>query len=344
MLDRRGFLGAAAVGATSLLAACSTGSSSSKSTTITQGGSGGAGFPVTIKHAFGSTTIKSAPKRVVTAGWSDVDTAAALGVVPVAAPAIVWGGNAAKSTDWFDAKVKELGGKAPERYSDTAGIPADKIASYQPDLILATNSGLSKAQYDQLSKIAPVVAYPNLQYGTPWETSTTMIAQALGKVSEGQKLIDDTKKQISDAVAKYPALKGKTASWLYFTPTSLNQVGIYTPIDARPHMLSEFGTPDGPSVAALTKASKSFFVELSSEKATQIDSDVVIFDQTTSGDTDKIKGDALLGKIPALKDGAYVALDDKVASAAMSTPTVLSIPVALEKFLPKLADAAKKAK
>ena len=42
-----------------------------------------AAFPVTIEHAFGSTTIPAAPQRVVTIGFNEADFALALGVVPV---------------------------------------------------------------------------------------------------------------------------------------------------------------------------------------------------------------------------------------------------------------------
>lgn len=343
MINRRGFLSVASLASVGVLAACSTGSSDSSSANESSG-SAGAGFPVDIKHAFGTTTIKSTPKRIVCVGWGEADVVAALGIAPVAAPAIVWGGNSAKSTDWFDAQIKKIGGKAPERFSDTDGTPVDKIAEYQPDLIIGTNSGLTKDLYTKLSKIAPVVAYKKIAYGTTWEDSTTMIATALGKSAEGTKLIDETHKKMSDAVAKYSDLKGKTASWIYFTPTNLNSVGIYSPVDARPHLLTTFGLEDGSGVKNLTADSDKFFVDLSAEKATQIDSDIVVFDQLQGAEASKIKSNALLGKIPAIKSGAYVALTDLKASAAMATPSVLSIPVALETFLPKLAEAAKKVK
>ena len=60
-------------------------------------------FPVTIEHAFGSTTIEKEPQRVATLGWSDQDHVAALGVVPVGATKITYGGNRSGSTDFFDA-------------------------------------------------------------------------------------------------------------------------------------------------------------------------------------------------------------------------------------------------
>lgn len=345
MLNRRGFLSLALVGtASSALAACGTGSSSSDSSSK-QGASGsGEGFPVEVKHAFGTTKITKAPTRVVVVGWGDVDVLAALGVAAVAAPEVTWGANANKSTDWLDAQLAKIGGKQPARFSDKDGTPVDKIAQYQPDLIVGTNSGLTKEQYDKLTKIAPTLAYPGQPWGTSWQQSTTMIATALGKKAEGDKLIADTKKKVSDAVAKYPELKGKTASWIYFTPTNLNSIGIYTPLDNRPRTLGEFGLSDGAGVAALTKSSKAFFVDLSAEKAASVDSDIVVFDELQGAEASKVKANALLGKIPALKNDTYVALKDQKPSAAMSGPTVLSIPVALESFLPQLAAAAKKVK
>ena len=67
-------------------------------------------FPVTIEHALGETTIESEPTRVATLGWTDADQAISLGVVPVGATRITWGGNEAGSTAWFDAAVEEVTG------------------------------------------------------------------------------------------------------------------------------------------------------------------------------------------------------------------------------------------
>src|SRR5918997_3324403 len=128
-------------------------------------------FPVTIAHALGETTIESEPTRVATLGWTDHDHALALGVVPVGATKITWGGNDAGSTDWFDAAVEEAGSKPPVRYDDADGAPIDEVAELAPDLILATNSGITEAEYDKLSKIAPVVAYPDAPWTTRWQTS-----------------------------------------------------------------------------------------------------------------------------------------------------------------------------
>src|SRR5918994_6152641 len=162
------------------LSACSTGSTEVADAPEAETTTDASAYPVTIEHAFGETTIEEEPTRVATLGWSDHDHALALGVVPVGATKITWGGNEAGSTEWFDAAIEEAGAEAPVRYDDADGAPIDEIAELAPDLILATNSGVTEEEYAKLSKIAPVVAYPEHPWTTPWQTSLEMVGEALG--------------------------------------------------------------------------------------------------------------------------------------------------------------------
>ena len=85
------------------LSGCATGSTEAAETPDAATSADAQAFPVTIEHAYGSTEITEEPKRVATLGWSDQDAALALGVVPVGATKLTWGGNAQGSSDWFDA-------------------------------------------------------------------------------------------------------------------------------------------------------------------------------------------------------------------------------------------------
>lgn len=337
----------AAVAVAGLLAACSTGptdTADSSSDGPTNSATAGA-FPVTIKTALGTAQIKKAPQRVVTVGWSDQDFAVSLGVAPVGAPEVSWGGNANKSTDWYDAAVKKMGGQQPTRYSDADGTPVDKIVALKPDLILATNSGMTKEEYTKLSKIAPVVAYPGQPWGTSWQQSLDLIGKALGKSTEAAKLKTDTQNSIKTAVAKYPAIKDKSVAWAWFTPTDLSKVSFYTSIDNRPRMLNEFGMKTPDFITKLSAGKPNLFsVDVSAENASTANADVLIFYVQNQAEIDTIKKNPLLSKIPALQRGSYVASTDNVAAMPMSSPTTLSIPTALEKFLPQLATAAAKVK
>ena len=56
-----------------------------------------------------------------------------------------------------------------------------------------------------------------------------------------------------------------------------------------------------------------------------------------------IVADPLLGQIPAVKSGAFVADSDNTLTLAISASSPLSLPWALDAFLPQLAAAADKA-
>ncbi|GAA4117310.1 ABC transporter substrate-binding protein [Knoellia locipacati] len=344
MLTRRSLVAAAASGVAALaLTACSTGPSSEASAdpaTTNASAVDKDAFPTTVTHAFGETTISAEPKRVATVGWNDADVVVSLGVIPVGATKITWGGNADGSTDWFDAAVTKLDPAAQiARYDDTAGIPVEEIAAAKPDLILGVNSGITKDDYDKLSKIAPTVAYPGAAWGTSWEDSVKVVGQALGRTTLATKVTADTNKAIDDAVAKYPQIKGKSAAWAWFTPTDLSVVSLYTSSDLRPQILRRFGMVDAPTVTALSKGNNQFSANLSAEKSSTLAADALIFYVEKPEEVDTLKKHPLLGQIPALKSNHYVASADNAVALTMSSPSPLSMPVALEKFLPKIASA-----
>src|SRR5687768_17458611 len=122
------------------LTGCSTGPAASASDPSASESSS-TQFPVTIKHAFGETTIKEQPKRVATVSWVNDDVAIALDVVPVGIPKNEWGGNDKGSTPWKDAALETLGAgfgtdKAPAQYSEADGINVAVIGKLKPDVIL----------------------------------------------------------------------------------------------------------------------------------------------------------------------------------------------------------------
>lgn len=346
MPSRRHLLAAAPALALIALAGCSTGpadaTGTGTGTAASSAAPSAAAYPVTITHAHGETTIERAPTRVATIGWADADVVAALGVVPVGAPKITWGGNANGSTDWFDAQATELGVKDGDiaRYDDSAGIPFDDIAATRPDLILGLSSGVSKEDYDKLTKIAPVVPYTVAPWGTPWQDQLEAIGAALGRSAQAAELETATSETIADAVAANPEIQGKSAAWAWFSPTDLSTIGLYTTADLRPRMLREFGFVDSPTVVELSKADPSAFsVSLSAEKASTLEADLVVFYAAEGTRADDIAGNALLGQIPALQKKQYVASADNAIALSMSLPSPLSVQTAVDEFLPKIVTA-----
>lgn len=324
------------------LTACSTGS---VTTAPTSDSAVTAQFPVTLKHVFGETTIKTRPQRVVTVSWVNDDVALALGVVPVGVPKNEWGGNEQGSTPWKDAALKELGAdfgsdKAPVQFSEADGINFTEIAKLTPDVILAAYSGLTEEDYKKLSEIAPVVAHPEIAYGTSWQDSTSIIGKALGKEVEATKLISDTEATIKEKVSQYPQIEGKSFIYGNLEPASADGVNVYTANDNRPRFLSEIGMKLASVVEDNSKGSKEFFIPWSAEKANELRSDIFVTWVPDAATTESIKSDPLLGQIPAIQKGALVADSDNTLTLSISASSPLSLPWSLDTFLPQLARAA----
>lgn len=63
-------------------------------------------------------------------------------------------------------RLDELGAEVPVLFDEGDGIEFEAVAATNPDVILAAFSGLSQEDYDLLSEIAPVVAYPEAAWAT----------------------------------------------------------------------------------------------------------------------------------------------------------------------------------
>src|SRR5699024_11312388 len=87
---------------------------------------------------------------------------------------------------------KKLGVTEPVVYDYTDMLDYEAIADSNPDIILAAYSGLTQEEYDTLSKIAPVVAYPRVAWQTYWREQVTINAEAMGMKDEGERSEEHT--------------------------------------------------------------------------------------------------------------------------------------------------------
>lgn len=326
------------------LTACSTGSTSSDESGAAGSASTAAdtsAFPVTIDNAnFGPVTIDKQPTRVAALGSQDGDNLLALGVVPVGVTKITWGGDSKGSTPWFEDQLAELGGTMPAQYDDSDSVPIDEIAKVAPDLILATNYSLTKQQYAQLSKIAPVVAYPGAAWTTSWQDSLTLDAKALGLESKGQQLLDQTDAAVDAAKKANPDLAGKTFIWGALQTADLSSVSYYTPEDGRPSFLVSLGMVNAPIIEKLSKKGQ-FYGTVSAERYADLTSDVFLTYGEKTSDAQTYTKDKLIGQIPAIKAGHLATFLADPTALAGSSPDVLAIPYAIGHFVPKIAAALK---
>jgi len=305
----------------------------------------GDGFPVTIEHALGTTTITAKPKRVATVAWANHEVPLALGIVPEGMSKATWGDDDGDGIlPWVEDRLEELGGKTPVLFDETDGIDFAAVSDTAPDVILAAYSGLTQEDYDTLSKIAPVVAYPDTPWGTSLEDMISLDSRALGLEQEGEQLNAELREKAEASLAAHPELAGKKALFAFMNPSDLSKIGFYTVHDTRPGFLAGLGLPQPEAVEAESEKTGEFYVEYSSEMADEFD-DVDVF--VTYGDPDgdlvkQLQTDPLISQIPAVKAGRIAILEDSTPLAASANPSPLSIDWGIDDYFDVLADAAGK--
>ncbi|MBK4216819.1 iron-siderophore ABC transporter substrate-binding protein [Paracoccus caeni] len=301
-----------------------------------------AAFPVRVEHAFGTTVIPEKPERVASVAWANHEVALALGVVPVGFAAANFGDDDDDGLlPWVSARLEELGADAPVLFDEGDGIDFEAVAAVQPDVILAAYSGLTQAEYDTLSQIAPVVAYPDGAWATDWREMIRLNSAGLGMTAEGEALIDRIDARIAETVARHPQLDGKTAMFITHLSTSnLSIVSFYTGNDTRVQFFGDLGLTMPASVREATGPGQ-FAAQFSAEKIDAFD-DVDIL--VTYGSEDLVRAlqaDPLMSHMPAVANDALVMLgSDPLGTAA--NPTPLSIEWVLDDYVGLLADAARK--
>lgn len=318
---RRVLAAAGAVVAASLvLAGCASGSGSS--TDSASSGSSDAAFPVSITTGLGTTTIESAPKRVVALGWGDAETALELGVQPVGA------------SDWLAFGGDGVGPWLKGAYDKSPKIIQALEPSYEdilklnPDVILDVKSSGDKERYDKLSAIAPTVAIPKggANYLASTEQQTTMIAKALGKESEGKKLLSGLDDAYAAARKAHPGFEGKTA---VVGAYSSEGFGAYASTDSRSTFMRNLGFEIPKAIDE--QAGKEFSVHLSDENLDLLDADLTLI-LPIYVDASEASSNKLFQKVPSVEAGHSIVFDDKDVSSAFSMGTTAAIEWALDKL------------
>lgn len=345
------FLALAAVGLVLSLAACGESSDTDNVADQSSGTedsaddtNGSADFPVVIEHALGTTTIEEPPERVATVNWANHEVPLALGVVPVGMAAANFGDdNGDGVLPWVEERLQELDAETPVLFDETDGVDFEAVADTQPDVILAAYSGLTQEDYDTLSEIAPVVAYPEAPWATSWRDTIELNSQAIGLGDEGQELVADIEQEIAASVAEYPQLDGVSTMFLTHVDASdLSEVSFYTANDTRSAFFADLGLTTPESVAEASAGNDQFVQTVSAEHVDVFDDVEVIVTYGDQAVVDVLKSDPLLSQMPAVANGAIVSLENGPLGTA-ANPTPLAISWVLDDYVALLGEAAAKA-
>ncbi|WP_246321067.1 ABC transporter substrate-binding protein [Paenibacillus germinis] len=145
----------------------------------------------TVKHAMGETKIKGTPKKVVVLTNEGTEAVLSMGIKPIGAVKSFTLG------DWYDHIKADMEGV--KIVGDENQPNLEMIASLKPDLIIGNKVRQEKV-YEQLSAIAPTVFSERLS--GDWQINFKLYAEALNKKAEGDKIIADFEKRITDFKAK----------------------------------------------------------------------------------------------------------------------------------------------
>lgn len=157
------------------------------------------GYPMTIEHEVGTTTIEAVPERIVVLEYSFADHLGTLGIAPVgyavdAPPEYIYAYTA-------DVGAVDVGTRAEPSL--------EAILELAPDLIIA-DLRRHEAIYDQLSLIAPTVVFNSLRgsYEDQLEQFST-IAEIMGKEDEATAILASYEEDFEAALATTDTTAGE---------------------------------------------------------------------------------------------------------------------------------------
>lgn len=320
-LTRRRFVaGGAAAGAALLLPACGGGDDERDSSSTRM-----------VETGNGRVRVPADPRRIAALGGGDVDTMLALGVEPVAA--------------YEDTTAPEgippwrRGRLDPARtqlINVESGVPLERIAALRPDLILSGFWGFED-WYERLSRIAPTIPpYKDMIVDT-LQQRTLLLGRAIGREQRARRLLADIDARLEALKDRHPGLAGKSFTFsLLQTPT---QIGIATGRDIySTRLMTRLGLRVAPAAARL-KTGPGGIAQVSPERVGLLDADLMLLGFRGRDARRTLEGDRLFRRLPAVREGRYVAIDIDVA-VALQVPTVINLPWVLDRLAPGLARAA----
>ena len=305
-------------------------------------------YPVTIKHAFGGTTIDKEPTRILTLDSAAADTVIALGVTPIAMQKDSWAGDADGFLPWTRAELEKSGQTLPTPapyYSDSGELLFEQILNAAPDLILAPYSGFSEQDYQRLSSIAPTLPYDTKPYQpSSWQNLATDVGKALGRPAQTAALIKSVEESVQESKASHPEFNGVTFAFGSYIREGETETAIYGPDDPRVKFVENLGLTVAPDVVNGAKnfAGDSFLFGISMEKLDTIDTDVDLGWASDQSEVDSTLSNTLLSRWPVIANGKDLWITDNRLTAATMYVSLLSVPWATDELVPQLTELVAK--
>ena len=224
------------------------------------------GFPVTIEHAMGETTIPEHPVRVVALDPSYVDATLLLGAELV--------GYAEYRQDPENPFAPYLGDVSDET-ADAVNVGTiaepdlEKILELEPDLIISAKVR-QEALYPQLSKIAPTVFSEST--GPTWKENVVLLGTALGLQDEAEAAVAEYEERAA-AVGEEILAENPDATYSLVRFAGEDTARLYSSDSFIGEIMADMGLP---RPADAPDTTESIFVPLSAENILQADASVIL--------------------------------------------------------------------
>ncbi|MEC4613931.1 ABC transporter substrate-binding protein [Tsukamurella tyrosinosolvens] len=216
---------AAAVAALALLAGCGSGTTEPAAPSAST---------VSIAQANGTIDYPVGAKRIVAQGYA-IDNVLALGIKPVAIVQLTQPLPAA----WQRELLKDV---PVIKAAGATSLPAEEIATYQPDLFVGDHrvvKGENFAAVSGVTKVLGGIAATGPDSG--WNAQLLALGRILGKEAEAKRVIAADHDRVTGFAQRYPGLKGKTGFVAQYAAAASSFNVIASPQDPTNLFLAELG-------------------------------------------------------------------------------------------------------
>ncbi|MFT3944078.1 MAG: ABC transporter substrate-binding protein [Ancrocorticia sp.] len=293
-------------------------------------------YPLTLKTPWGETTLEERPERIIaaTTNATDVELLLALDVTPVLIS------QAVVNAPWLE----EHGSAEIETFSFDSDLPLETFAAADADLITAFDGDLTDS-YKRISEIAPIAAPEkaveggDYYSGVTWQEELRILGKALDLSDRAEKVIAQHDDRLKLVREEHPEFAGKTATFLvWFGEAAYGLSYFSTPGSPAENFFSSLGFTTNPLAKNFADAD-----QVSFEQMALVDADVLILNDSSHGELEKVTGNELFAKLSAVQDKRLVTIidgDDGNRSPigwAIATQGPLGTQFLLEDFVPELA-------
>jgi iron complex transport system substrate-binding protein len=215
----------------------------------------------------------------------------------------------------------------------TDGVPVEQVLALDPDLVVGSFSISDEETYKLLSDRVPTIAGPPDTEVLAWQDMVGTAGKFLNEPDRAEEVVKSVDDEVASVMTEQPGLEGKTFELAqYIVGDSMYIVADEN--DGSSVIFKQLGLTLYPPVVAEGEQSGQARINVSTERADMLRADLVVF-LVNGGDESDLADIPGFDQLPGT-----VAVLDYPTIVGLNTPTPLSIPYALDKLKPFLAEAA----